>query len=132
MNKLLPTWRVPQRRQGMDFPAKLPWVHPKSSVIIGYLNPRTRSLVRGNLLVLLSLMAAFFLSDFPRDRPTLWLALPSVLAIVGTVDTVRCMQPKWSFYHGGVLLCVYMDLMAVSMILFFFLYPYMSWLISSR
>jgi hypothetical protein len=104
----------------------------RSSVRPGILNPRTRSLLRGNLLVLLSLLAGFVLSDFPHNRPTILLAIPSVLAIVGTVDTIRCMQPRWSFYHGGVLLCIYMDLMAVSMILFFFLYPYMFWLTASH
>ena len=96
------------------------------------LSPRTRSLLRGNLLVLGSLLAAFFLSDFPRNRPTLLLAIPALLALWGTVDTIRCMKPRWSFYHGGVLLCIYMDLMAVSMILFFLLYPYMHWLTASH
>jgi len=96
------------------------------------LNPRTRSLLRGNLLVLGSLLAAFFLSDFPRNRPTLLLAIPALLSLFGTADTIRCMKPRWSFYHGGVLLCIYMDLMAVSMILFFLLYPYMHWLTASH
>nr|WP_218892260.1 permease [Granulicella arctica] len=83
-------------------------------------------------MVLVSLAAAFLLSDFPHNRPTLFLAIPAVLAIVGTADTVRCMQPRWSFYHGGVLLLIYMDLMAVAMILFFFLYPYAFWLAASH
>lgn len=92
-----------------------------------FFNPRFRSIVRGNVLVLVSLLAAFFISDFPHNRPTLLLTLPAMVAVVGTVDTMRCMQPRWSFYHGGVLLCVYMDLMAVSLILFFLLYPYFFW-----
>ena len=87
-------------------------------------NLRRRSLVRGNLLVLCSFAAAFPLSGFPRGRPTLLLLIPAVLALLGTFDTLRCMQPRWSFYHGGVLLCVYMDLMAVCLILFFLLFPY--------
>ncbi len=62
--------------------------------------------------------------DFPHNRATPLLILPAVAAIAGTIDTVRCMQPRWSFYHGGVLLCIYMDLMALCMILFFLLYPY--------
>ncbi len=82
--------------------------------------------------MLLSLAAAFFLSDFPHNRPTLLLAIPAVCSVLGTIDTIRCMQPKWSFYHGGVLLCVYMDLMAICMILFFFLYPYMFWVSASH
>jgi hypothetical protein len=44
------------------------------------------------------------------------------------VDTIRCMRKRWSFYHGGVLLCIYMDLMAVALILVFLLYPYALWL----
>ncbi len=68
------------------------------------------------------------MSDFPHNRQTLLLAIPALGAIVGTADTIRCMQPRWNFYHGGVVLCIYMDLMAVSMILFFFFYPYMFWL----
>ena len=97
-----------------------------------FLNPRFRSVVRGNLLVLVSLAAAFFLSDFTHNRQTVLLAIPTVVALIGTADTIRCMQPRWSFYHGGVLLCIYMDLMAVAMILFFFLYPYMFWVSSAR
>jgi hypothetical protein len=95
-------------------------------------NPRSRSLIRGSLLVLLSLAAAFFLSDFPHNHATSLLILPTLTAIAGTIDTVRCMQPRWSFYHGGVLLLIYMDLMALCLILFFLLYPYTRWITSSH
>ncbi len=99
---------------------------------VSFLNPRHRSLARANALIFISLIAAFVLSDFPHNRPTLLLAIPSAVAILGTVDTVRCMRSRWSFYHAGVLLCVYMDLMIVSMILFLFLYPFAFWLTSSH
>jgi hypothetical protein len=102
--------------------------HVKHSI----LNPRHRSLIRGNVLVLVSLGIALLLSDFPHNRATPLLILPTVTVIAGTVDTVRCMQPRWSFYHGGVLLCIYMDLMALCMILFFLLYPYARWIASSQ
>jgi hypothetical protein len=82
--------------------------------------------------VLASFLAAFFLSDFPHNRQSILLAIPSFCAIVGTADTIRCMQPRWSFYHGGVLLLIYMDLMAVAMILFLFLYPYAFWISASH
>jgi hypothetical protein len=88
-------------------------------------NLRRRSLVRGNLLVLGSFAAAFRLSDFPRSRATLLLVIPAVIALWGTVDTIRCMQPRWNFYHGGVVLCIYMDLLAIMLILFFLLSPYL-------
>ena len=95
-------------------------------------NPRKRSLLRGCLLVLISLVAAIFLSDFPHNHATPLLVLPALVAVAGTADTVRCMQRRWSFYHGGVLLLIYMDLMALCMILFLLLYPYALWIASSR
>ena len=88
-------------------------------------NVRARSLVRANALVLLSLLWAFFLSDFPHNHATLWLILPALTAVAGTVDTLRCMQPRWNFYHGGVVLCIYMDLMVLAAVFFFLLYPYL-------
>ena len=96
------------------------------------LNPRKRSLLRGILLVLISLFASIQLSGFPQIHRTPILILPTLAAAVGTVDTVRCMQRRWSFYHGGVLLLIYMDLMALCMILFLFLYPYALWLSSTQ
>lgn len=82
--------------------------------------------------MLISLGTAFLLSDFPNNRPTMLLVFPSLLAIAGTIETLRCMRTRWSWYHGGVLLLIYMDLMAVAMILFFFLYPYTFWLTASH
>ena len=97
-----------------------------------FFNPRQRSLVRGNLLVLASFAGAVLLSDFPHNRPTLLLILPALLSLVGTGETVRCIRKRWSFYHAGVLFCIYMDLMAISMIFFFLLYPYSNFLSSSH
>ncbi len=85
---------------------------------------RRRSLLRANVLVLVSFAAAVKLSDFPRSRATLLLAIPAVVSVAGLVETVRCIQRRWNFYHGGVVLCIYMDLMAISMILFFLFSPY--------
>ena len=96
------------------------------------LNPRNRSLLRGSFLVLGSLGVSVLLSDFPHNRATLLLILPAIVAVLGTVDTIRCMQSRWNFYHGGVILCVYMDLMALVLILFFLFYPFMLWITSSH
>jgi hypothetical protein len=108
--------------------------HPSDNqpVLPAILNPRQKSLIRGNVLVLTSLFAAFFLADFPHNRANPLLAIPTLLAIAGTIDTIRCMRRRWSFYHGGVLLCIYMDLMAVTLILVFLLYPYALWMSSAR
>lgn len=93
-----------------------------------FLNPRNRSLLRGGLLVLVSLSSALLLADFPRNRQNPLLVLPALIAVAGTLDHVRCMRTRWSWYHGGVILLIYMDLMALSMILFFLLYPYALWM----
>jgi hypothetical protein len=42
---------------------------------------------------------------------------------------MRCLQHRWSFYHGAVVLLIYMDIMALCMILFLLLYPYGKWLL---
>jgi len=95
-------------------------------------NPRTHSLARGNTLVLGSVFAAVLISRFPHIRPTLLLLLPALGSILGTAETVRCIQRRWSLYHGGVLFCIYMDLMAVSLVLFLFLYPYFLWITATH
>jgi hypothetical protein len=100
-------------------------------VIYRFFNPRCRSLLRGALLVLLSLGASVLLSDFPHNHATPLLIFPAIAAIVGTIDHLRCMNTRWSLYHGGVLLLLYMDLMAIGMILFFLLYPYALWMTRS-
>lgn len=84
-----------------------------------------RSLLRGNLLVLGSFGLSFLLSGFPNSRATLLLLIPTVLAFVGLADTFRCSQTPWGFYHGGVILLLLMDMMAICLILFFLLYPYL-------
>jgi hypothetical protein len=89
------------------------------------LNPRLRSLARGSAIVLGGLALSLPLSGFPHLRENPLLTLPLLLCLIGTADTVRCMRKRWSFYHGGVLLCLYMDLMAITLVLFFLLYPYL-------
>ena len=96
------------------------------------LNLRRPSLARGNILVGASVLATIFISHFPHIRPTLLLIPPALLSFIGTAETVRCIQRRWSFYHAGVLLCIYMDLMAVAMVLFLLVYPYFLWISATR
>jgi|ERR1700677_1827734 hypothetical protein len=91
------------------------------------LDPRHRSLPRGITLVLGSLFLAFPMAGFPDDRPSLKLLIPTIAAALGTWDTIRCLRTRWSFYHGAVVVLIYMDLMALCMILFLLLYPYGRW-----
>ncbi len=95
-------------------------------------NPRVHSLLRGTALVLLSLAVSFPLSNFPSNRPTVLLTFPLLIALAGTLDTLRCMKTRWSLYHGGVLLLLYMDLMADAIILFFLLYPFWTGIASAN
>jgi hypothetical protein len=95
-------------------------------------NPRVRSLTRANILVLTGLAIATPMSGMPHIRANPLIALPLLLCIIGTADTVRNMQRRWSFYHGGVLLCIYMDLMAIMLVLFFLFYPYFLWVGQGR
>ena len=78
--------------------------------------------------MLSGLATAILLSGFPQIHPAPVLILPALAAIAGAADTVRCMQRRWSLYHGGVLLLISMDLMALCMILFLLLYPYAHWI----
>ena len=93
------------------------------------LNPHRTSVLRGSALVLVSLGVAYLLSGFPNNRATPLLIIPAIVAIIGTADTFRCIRNvRWDLFHVGVLLCLYMDLLAVCLILFLLLYPYMLWL----
>ena len=88
------------------------------------LNPRLHSLRRASTLVLGSFAVSIPLSHYPHLQRAPLLVLPVLLALIGTVDTVRCIQRRWSFYHAGVMLFVCMDMMTVTLMLFFLVYPY--------
>ena len=90
-----------------------------------FFDMRCASLVRGSLLVLGSFFASFPLSGFPGTHATLLLAIPAALAMLGTVDTARCMHGRWTLYQGGVFFLLLMDMMAMCMILFFLITPYL-------
>ena len=88
------------------------------------LNPRLHSLLRASILVLGSLGVSIPLSHYPHLQRAPLLVFPLLIALAGTIDTVRCIQRRWSFYHAGVLLFVYMDMMTMTLLLFFLVYPY--------
>jgi hypothetical protein len=85
---------------------------------------KKRSLVRGTVLALFSLLISFRVSGFPNTHFSVWLVLVFLLACAATWDTARCLQKRWSFYHGGVLLLLYVDLMILLMISFLLLAPF--------
>lgn len=83
-----------------------------------------KSLVRGTVLALGSLWASFRLSGFPEVHICLWLIAPLLVTCAATWDTTRCLQKRWSFYHGGVILLIYVDLMILLMISFLLIAPF--------
>lgn len=86
-------------------------------------NLRSSCLLRGNILVLGSLVASFLLTKFPLNHGTPFMIFPVLLAVLGTAETFRCIRARWSWYHGAVIISLYMDLMALTMILFLAFYP---------
>ncbi|MHB8303132.1 MAG: hypothetical protein ACYDC6_09910 [Acidobacteriaceae bacterium] len=52
--------------------------------------------------------------------------VPVIFSLLGTIETFRCIQMRWSWYHGAVMISLYMDAMALAMIFFLALYPWMS------
>jgi len=84
---------------------------------------REKSLIRGTALALGSLWISFWISGFPEMHSSFWLIAPLLVACAATWDTARCLQRRWGFYHGGVILLIYVDLMVVLMIAFFLVAP---------
>lgn len=95
-------------------------------------HPRKPSLTRGNLLVVGSVLLTLWLSNFPHNRATPLLLFPAACVVLGTIETARCLRPKWDLYHGGIILCLYMDLMAATLVFFSLLYPYVAGISTGR
>ncbi len=75
-----------------------------------------------------SIGLGYYWSGLPEARATLLLVIPLLLAMMGTADTIRCLQKRWNCYHAGVLLLIYADLMAVVMLGFLLTYPFVLWI----
>lgn len=81
---------------------------------------RDRSLARGVLLSLGAFVASLRLAGFPyieKLHGSRWQILAVPFACWGMVETVRCLHKKWDFYHAGVILLLYSELMILAMVL---------------
>jgi hypothetical protein len=101
-------------------------IHRLSVHRLSVFDLRRKSLLRGSILALGSLAVSFRLSGYPEPRECLWLIAPLLITCAATWDTTRCMQRRWNFYHGGVILLIYVDLMILLMISFLLLAPFSS------
>jgi hypothetical protein len=89
---------------------------------------KRKSLPRGVLLALGSLWVSLWISGFPDVHLSWWLIAPLLVACAATWDTARCLQRRWNFYHGAVLLLIYVDLMVMLMISFLLVAPISGWI----
>ncbi|MFC6644950.1 permease [Granulicella cerasi] len=99
-------------------------VTPYSPHATAFLDWRLKSPLRGPLVVLANLAVVVALSHFPALRPNLWIALPTLAIALGTWDTLRNLHVRWDMRQAGLVLCVYMDMMALFIALFCLVYPY--------
>ena len=87
---------------------------------------RQKSLVRAVLLSLGAFAASLRLAGFPHVENlhgSYWQILVLMVAVWGMAETARCLQRKWSFYHAGVLLLLYADLMILAAIVLMLIAP---------
>jgi hypothetical protein len=80
---------------------------------------RQKSLVRAILLSLGAFAASLHLAGFPHIENlhgSHWQILALLVAVWGMAETARCLQRKWSFYHAGVLILLYSELMILAAI----------------
>ncbi len=78
------------------------------------------------ILSLGAFVASLMLAGFPHIESlhgSYWQIAMLFLEAWGMGEVARCLQRKWSFYHGGVLLLLYADLMILAMMVFLVAYP---------
>jgi len=96
-------------------------VRPQLSI----LQLRRRSLARGVVLSLAAGAASLRLAGFPRIAAlhgSHWQILLIPAACWGMVETARCLDRKWSWYHAGVLILLYSELLILALILTLWIY----------
>ncbi|HEX4032194.1 MAG TPA: permease [Terracidiphilus sp.] len=81
---------------------------------------RQKSLARGMALSVGAFTASLLLAGFPdvahlHSSPWQFAALAA--ALWGMAETARCLRSRWSFYHAGVLILLYSDLLILTAIM---------------
>jgi hypothetical protein len=87
---------------------------------------RQKSLVRGAALSLGAFLGSLRLAGFPAIdhlHGSRWQLACLVFTVWGMFEIARCLQRRWNFYHGGVLLLLYTNLMIMAMIVLFAIFP---------
>lgn len=87
---------------------------------------RQKCLLRGVCLALCAFAASLFLAGFPyieNLHGSRWQVLTMLAAGWGMGETARCIRRRWSFYHAGVILLLYSELMILVLTAFLTFYP---------
>lgn len=87
---------------------------------------RRKSLARGVVLALCAFAASLLLAGFPHIgnlHGSHWQILTVLAAGWGMGETARCIRRRWCFYHAGVLLLLYSELMILVLTGFLTFYP---------
>jgi CO dehydrogenase/acetyl-CoA synthase gamma subunit (corrinoid Fe-S protein) len=87
---------------------------------------RQKSLLRAILLSLGAFAVSLRLAGFPyidKLHGSRWQILVLVVAVWGMAETARCLQRRWNFYHAGVMLLLYSDLMILAAIVVLMIVP---------
>lgn len=87
---------------------------------------RQKSLIRGVGLALSAFAASLLLAGFPHIanlHGSRWQALTMLAAGWGLGETARCIRRQWCFYHAGVMLLLYSELMILALTTFLTFYP---------
>jgi CO dehydrogenase/acetyl-CoA synthase gamma subunit (corrinoid Fe-S protein) len=80
---------------------------------------RQKSIARAIVLSVGAFFSSLRLAGFPRIENlhgSRWQILALVVAAWGMAETARCLERRWSFYHAGVLILLYADLMILATI----------------
>jgi hypothetical protein len=87
---------------------------------------RKKCLVRGVGLALCAFAASLLLAGFPHIanlHGSPWQALTMLAAGWGLGETARCIRRRWCFYHAGVIILLYSELMILVLTVFLTFYP---------
>jgi hypothetical protein len=80
---------------------------------------RRPSIARGILLSVGAFFGSLRLAGFPHIKDlhaSHWQFAALLVAAWGMAETARCLRRKWSFYHAGVLIMLYTNLMILAAI----------------
>ena len=87
--------------------------------ILSIFRLRQKSLPRAILLSVGAFFASLRLAGFPYIQNlhgSSWQFLALLVGAWGMAETARCLQRRWSFYHAGVMLLLYADLLILAAI----------------